>query len=158
MTDVSSFEDILKTPVSEIERPKPIPAGSYRCIIKQRPVFEKSARKQTPYVQFILNPLEAGEDVDADDLEAALTKGDGSTKVLSDVSIRATFYLTKDALWRLRKFLEDDLQIEDLADIGLEQGIDLAVNREVIAHIKHTPSDDGTAVYANLAGTAPVEE
>lgn len=154
----ASFGSILDKPASEVERPKPIPAGTYRCLIKQRPRFDKSSKKQTEFVEFQLTPLEAGDDVDENDLKAALTKGDGSVKKLTDVSIRATYYLTEDALWRLKKFLMDDLGIDDLEEIGFRQGIDQALNREVIASVKHVPSDDGTAVFAQLASTAPVEE
>lgn len=151
----TSFGSILDKPPSEVDRPKPLPAGSYRCIITERPRFDKSSKKQTEFVEFSLHPTSAEDDVDEDDLNAVLTKGDGSVAALKDKSIRATFYLTEDAMWRLKKFLVDDLLIEEGA--SFREMIDEALNREVIAHIKHVPSDDGTAVFAQLSSTAPAE-
>lgn len=152
---MAEFASILDRPPSEVERPKPLPSGSYKCIITERPRFDKSSKKQTEFVEFALHPLEAGEDVDEDELNKVLTKGDGSVGLLKDKSIRATFYLTEDAMWRLKKFLVDDLLIEE--GDSFREMIDEALNKEVIAYIKHVPSDDGTAVFAQLNGTAPVE-
>ena len=155
MATETTFSRILDKPMSQTERPKPLPAGSYRTIITERPRFDKSSKKQTDFVEFILHPLEAGEDVDEDDLNAVLIKADGSVGVLKDKSIRATFYLTEDAEWRLKKFLID-LGLEE--DLSYNEAIDAALNREVIAYIKHVPSQDGSAVFAQLSGTAPVED
>src|ERR1035438_8203509 len=103
----ANFGAILDKPSNEVERPKPLPQGSYTCAVKGLPKYDKSSKKQTEYVEFNLQPLAAGEDVDQDDLNAWMAKVDGSTRKLNEANIRATYYITEDALWRLKKFLDD---------------------------------------------------
>ena len=143
-----NFGAILDTPSQEIERPKPLPQGTYTCVVNGLPRMDKSAKKGTEFVEFNLNILAAGEDVDED----ALSEMGG----IANKSTRITFYLTENSVWRLKKFLAEDLQIEE-DDVTLRQMIGMAPGRQVLAHIKHTPSDDGTSVFANVASTAPVE-
>lgn len=142
-----NFGSILDRQSSEIERPKPLPVGTYTCVVKGLPKYDKSSKKQTEFVEFTLQPLAAGDDVDADDLEAM---GGFLNK-----TIRATYYLTEDALWRLKDFLTH-LGIEE-GDMSLRQRIGEATGRQVLATIKHQASEDGEAVYAQLGKTAAVE-
>lgn len=156
MSDVS-FSSILDKPSSDVERPKPLPTGTYQCVVDGQPRMDKSSKKGTPFVEFALRPMAALDDVDEDDLNASLTSADGTVKPLADKRIRATFYLTEDAAWRLKNFLVNDLQItEGKKKIG--QLISEAQNREVLAMLKHVPSEDGTGIFAQLAKTAPVVE
>lgn len=146
------FTSVLDQMPDEIERPKPLPPGSYICLIKDRPVQDKSAQKETPYVEFTLHPIEALETVDPEDLEDALTRANGEKKKLSDMSIRARFYDTADAGWRLKKFLLNDCQLENTGSIG--QIIENVVGCQVVAHIKHRST--GEDVFMDLKGTSPV--
>jgi len=152
MSDVN-FGAILDRPSTEIERPKPLPVGTYVCVVKGLPRQDKSARKGTEFVEFTLQPLgiyenENGEtDVDPDEL-AAMGGFEKRT-------IRATYYLTEDAIWRLKSFL-DDLGIEE-GDKSLRQRISESPGHQVLAVIAHQASDDGQNIYANLKSTAPVE-
>lgn len=145
----TSFSSILDKPASEIEKPKPLPVGTYTCVIKGQPRFDKSSKKQTEFVEFTLQPLAAGEDVDQDDLKAM---GGFTNK-----TIRATYYLTEDALWRLKKFLLEDCEIEASDDASFTQIITETPGKQVRAVIKHTASQDGQSVYAELAQTIAVE-
>ncbi len=145
---MANFASILDTPASDVERPKPLPVGTYTCVVKGLPRFDESSKKKTPFVEFGLQPLAAGEDVDADDLEAM---GGFANRM-----IKATYYLTEDASWRLKKFLADDLGI-DPDDKTLGQMIDETPGKQVFASLKHRASDDGQSVFAELAQTAPVE-
>ncbi len=142
-----NFDDILSRPASEVERPKPLPQGSYLCIVKGLPRHDKSSKKLTPFVEFTLQPTAAGEDVDEEDLAAM-----GG---IANKTIRATYYKTEDALWRLTDFLEH-CGI-DLEGKSISQAIDETPNCEVIAFIKHRASEDGQSIFAELAKTAPVE-
>jgi len=141
-----NFGAILDTPSSEVERPKPLPVGSYVCVVKGLPRFDKSSKKQTEFVEFTLQPLTAGDDVDQDALEEM---GGFSSRTM-----RATFYITEDAIWRLKKFLAEDLEI-DGEDRTLRQMIDDAPGKQVLVNIKHRASDDG-GIFAEIASTAPV--
>jgi len=141
-----NFGALLDKPASDVERPKPLPQGSYHCVVKGLPRFDKSSKKFTEFVEFTLQPTAAGEDVDEEDLAAM-----GG---ITNKTIRATYYITEDALWRLKDFLSH-CGIEE--DGSLRNMIDQTPNCEVIAFIKHRASEDGQSVFAELAKTAPVE-
>lgn len=143
---MASFNDILDKPASEIERPKPLPQGSYLCVVRGLPRHDKSSKKQTPFVEFTLAVQAPGEDVDAEDLQSM---GGADNK-----TIRATYYITDDALWRLKDFLGHC----GIAEEGsLRQMIDDAPNAQVVAFVKHRASEDGQSVFAELAKTAPAD-
>lgn len=151
-----NFGSILDRPPSKDDRPKALPAGSYVCVVDGRPRYDVSSKKKTEFVEFSLKPISAGEDVDSDDLLAALTRADGTSSALSDKRIKATYYLTEDAIWRLNTFLEH-LGIEEEEGKSRRVMIDETPGKQVIAFIKHEASDDGATVFAKLASTAPVE-
>lgn len=144
MNAAPNFSDLLNNNADEIERPKPLPAGSYLCTVKGLPEHGKSAKKQTPFVNFTLAVQQALDDVDADDLGAM-----GGTE---NKTIKATYYLTENSLWRLKEFLEH-CGI-DLSGKTLAAAIDETVNCSVVAQLKHEASEDRTAVFAKLANTA----
>lgn len=152
---MSNFASILDRPSTEIERPKPLPQGTYSCVVNGLPRYDKSSKKQTDFVEFTLKVLASGEDVDQDDLNAWMQKPDGTTRSLADASIRATYYLTEDAAWRLKKFLEDLGTTDD--DGSLRQRIEAAPGRQVNVFMKHRASDDGSTTFAEIGSTAPAE-
>lgn len=155
-----NFADILDTPATEISRPKPLPQGTYLWMVKGLPRLDKSTRKGTEFSEYTLQCLEASDDVDEDALKASLTKASGEVIPLRDRSIRATFYHTEDALYRLKKFLMD-LDIDEEDDDGkprkMREMMQDVPGRQVWGHIKHTPSDDGEMIFANIDKTAKVD-
>lgn len=151
-----NLNNILSKSPGEVDRPKPIPVGTYHFAVDGRPKFDESARKKTPYVEFTCKILGAGDDVDADDLKTALTKPSGESVKLNTKSMRLTFYTTEDALWRLKKFLVDlGLDIEG-EEKSFEAWIDETPGCQFLGTVKHTTSEDGEATYANISGTAKV--
>jgi len=86
--------------------------------------------------------------IDLDEVELEAMGG------FTNKTIRATYYITEDSLWRLKQFLEH-CGIEESG--SLRQMIDETPNAEVIAFMRHEASQDGEAVFATLAKTAPVE-
>src|SRR5215467_3262329 len=129
------FTSVLDQMPDEIDRPKPLPPGSYVCVIKERYIQDKSSLKETPYVEFALHPVEALENVDEEWLAETLTRANGEKKKLSDMTIRARFYDTPEAGFRLKKFLLDDCQLENNGSIG--QIMDNTIGCQVVANIKH---------------------
>ena len=147
MTD--KFQSILDKPASAIERPKPIPPGTYLTVVQGLPRYDKSSKKQTEFVEFTLALAAAMDDVDSEALEAA-----GG---IVGKTLRATYYLTEDAAWRLKKFLTD-LGFDTESDkFTLRQMIEESVNQQVYAKVKQRPSQDGKAIFAELADTAKVD-
>lgn len=138
-----TFESILDTPADAVERPKPLPAGTYDCIVKGLPEYGESSQKKTPFARFTLAVQAVGDDVDPDDLEAI-----GG---IADKTIKSTYYTTPDALFRLTDFL-DHCGI-DLEGKTVRQGIDETPNCAVRIVVTHRASDDGQQVFAEVKRT-----
>lgn len=143
-----AFQSILDRPSTDIERPKPMPVGTYVVVVQGQPKFDKSTKKQTDYVEFTFKFLEALDDVDTDALDAV-----GGIK---DKTIRNTYYLTEQAAFRLVDFL-DHVGAGD-EDMSLGQRIPEAVGKQCLATISHRASEDGQAVFAQVKSTAPIQE
>lgn len=152
-----NFAAILDTAPTSVERPKPLPAGTYVAQVKGLPKCDKSAKKETDYAEFTMQMVEARDDVDADELAAALTKSSGETVALGEKIMRLTYYLTSDAMWRLKKFLED-LGMDIDAYESFTAAINDAPGQQCLVTVKHAASADGQAVYANISGTAKLED
>lgn len=143
-----NFASLLDEAPEEINRPKPLPAGTYTCVVRGQPRYDKSSKKQTPFVEFTLAPIAAGDDVDEEEL-AGMGGFDGKT-------IRATYYLTEDAIFRLDEFhTHCGIDLEQPA--SRRQRNDEVVNAQVVAVVGHRASDDGQSVFAELKRTAPAE-
>lgn len=153
--ETPNFQDILDRQSTEIDRPKPLPVGSYTAMIQGLPRHDKSQKKGTPFVEFTLKILSAGDDVDEDDLNSALTKASGEVVPLMDKTMRLTFYITEDSVYRLKDFLAH-CGI-DLDDKTMRQALDETPGRQVGITVKHTASEDGDAIYANIGKTFSVE-
>lgn len=143
-----NFSSILDEAPTEVDRPKPLPVGTYTCVVGGQPTYDKSSRKGTPFVMFTLRPTAAEADVDEEEL-AEMGGFDNKT-------IRATFYLTEDAAYRLDEFhVHCGLDLAD--ESSRRQRNDEVVNAQVRAVVKHRSSDDGTQIYAELARTLPAD-
>ena len=142
------FASILDEAPTEVNRPKPLPEGTYLCVVGQ-PEDGKSAKKGTPFVKFPLKPISALDDVDSEALEEA---GGLESKNLS-----TTFYITADAVYRLDEFHQH-------CGIDLDEPISRrvrnseVVNSQVLAVVKHRISDDKTpTTFAEVSRTASAD-
>lgn len=90
------FSTLLSKPLDSIKRPPPLPAGTYMGTIKSYEALE-SKEKKTPYIRFNLNLVSPGQDIDPNDLNGI---------DLSKRQLRRDFFLTPDAEYRLKEFLE----------------------------------------------------
>lgn len=147
---MSSFQDILNKPAAEIEAPKPLPVGTYLALVDGQPEFNKIGKNNTDCVEFKLKLAQAGDDVDQAILLEQL-KG----KPLSEKSIKHRLFITEDAVWRLKKFLVEDLGIEE-GTRGLGEMIPEAMGKQVYVTLGHRPSDDGKQIYMEVKDTAKV--
>lgn len=143
-----NFGALLDKPGSEVERPKPLPQGSYTAMVQGLPRFDKSAKKQTELVEFTLKLLSAGEDVDA----AELAELGG----LADKTIKDTYYITEGSLWRLKDFLANcDLDAE--GDASLRELLEETPGKQIGVFIRHEASQDGQSIFAHVGKTFKVE-
>lgn len=152
-----NFSSLLDRAPSEVERPKPLPAGSYVTLIEGLPRYDKSTKKQTDYVEFTHRFLSSGEDVEATELDAALTSIDGTKKPLNEVRMKNTFYLTENSLWRLKDFLQHlgfDIESDEYS---LRDLVESTAGKQCGVFVKHVPSQDGTGIFAQIDRTFPLE-
>lgn len=151
---MASMQDILNTPSKDIEFAPLLPVGTYLCIIDGTPAFAKIGKNQTDCVNFKAKPVQPQADVDQDALQKALTKKDGTIRALGDVHFPVRQFITDDAAPRTKKFCEDCGAGDDSMSLG--QRISMTPGCQVLISIKHRPSDDGTQLFYDAAGTAKV--
>lgn len=134
------FSSLLRTPTDNIKAPKPLPAGTYRGIISKHELGQ-SKQKQTPFVMFEVRPQGAEADVAPEDLEGI----DLSTKTL-----RATYYLTPDSMFRvvdLAKSCGHNVSGRPLGEVIQ----DLSMNTPVLIEVTQRPSQDGETFFNDVA-------
>lgn len=143
-----NFSSVLDKPSSAIQKPKPFPVGSYIATVQGPPKIDKSTKKQTEYSEYTLKPFQTLDDVDSD----ALAEFGG----LGQKTMRATFYHTEDAIYRLKDFFDHcDIPQEDDDgnELSTRQRMALVANCTVGINVVHQVSDDGENVYSNVKKT-----
>jgi hypothetical protein len=128
----------LSKPTDSIEKPKPLPAGTYNGVISKYE-FGESKEKKTPYVRYHLTAHSAGEDVDPDSIEGI---------DLSKKSLRRDFYLTEDAMYRVKDFL-DSVGVST-SGRSLGEVIPEAINAAVLISVTQRSSPDGSEIYNDV--------
>ena len=146
---MTTFQDVLNKPLDEIDRPSPLPVGTYLTIVDGMPAIGELGKNKNGAAVFNLKFMQNMPDVDQSALLDAL-KG----KPLSARSIKYTLWLTEDAAWRAKQFLRDHLQIE--GGKTLSELCSMAMGRQVMVTLGHQASDDGQAIYNNVKATAKV--
>jgi len=142
------FSSVLNRKPVEVERPKPLPAGTYHVMVEKHEFLE-SKEKKTPYLHILFKILGPGPDVDP----ASLVGVDYAKRQL-----RQDFFLTEDALWRLREFFEKAIGI----DIGQRTFGEIIANelptKQVMAMVVQVPSQKAgdDSIYNNISGFAKI--
>lgn len=150
MTDFDP-QALLAKKGAEVQKPKALPEGTYLLTVNGRR-FDKSTEKKTNFVEFELIPTETLPDVDQTQLAAVL--GD---ETLMSKKQKATFYITPDALFRIKDFgracgLGDAVETLSMGEI-----IEECLNKQVCGIGKHSPNKrDPESPYFNLDSFAPV--
>jgi hypothetical protein len=145
--NVNDFEKILSKPMSEVERPKPVPVGTYLVGVIGLPEYGESERKKTPRARYTLEILEPQQDVDPVAVEE---RGGvvGST-------IRHDVWLTDNNMWRAREFVENcGISI---GQMGIGEALESVNGAQLLVLIRHEPAQDGSdQLYARIAKTMPI--
>jgi hypothetical protein len=81
----------------------------------------------------------------------------GGAERLSKMKLGLDFYLTEDAMWRLREFLEDSLRI-DCTTRSFKEAIPYAVNQQITFVMDVAVSDDGKASYNQIKSVLKPDE
>lgn len=144
---MASFEEIMKRPGSAIQAPQAYPVGTYHCIVDGPAEPGKSSQKQTDFWRFRFKVVGIDKDVDA--------KAAAEQQIVGKV-IAAEYYVTEDAVWRLKEMLQN-LGITGLDDTkNLEEGVSEAPGKQVWVKLRHEASPDGKRVFHRVASTAHV--
>lgn len=139
-----SFKDLLKSTAEEAVRPPVLPAGQFMARIVSHE-FGKSRRKKTPQVEFLWQISAASEEIDDDLLEGVNVEGK---------KMREAFYLTPDAMWRLKEFFE--VLVDNISGSSFEELIADSTGLQAWLDVSKEPSDDGEGFYNNIEGYAKV--
>ena len=143
-----NFSEILDRPATEIEKPKPLPVGTYIVVVRGLPEYFESSKKKTPGARFTLEILQAGDDVDTDDLEAMVG--------FQGKSLRHELWLTEDLLWRAKQFAEDCGIDTSEGTIG--QILEACNGCQVMIQVRHEPAQDGSdSTFAKIGKTGAVQ-
>lgn len=139
----TDFRSLLSKPADQIERPKPLPAGTYEGTITKYE-YGKSKEKKTPYVRYFVQVNSAGEDVDPVEMDGI---------DLSKKQLRRDFYLTDDAEYRVKELWEScgiDGTGRSLGEILPD-----LIGCQVLLEVTQRNSEDGKDTYndvGNLKG------
>ncbi len=142
-----NFSAILQNQASAIEKPKPLPIGSYICTNPALPEFKELGQNKTPCAEFSLKVMASSDDVDPEQLAEF---GDYKGK-----NVRHRMFLSENSLFRSKEELVKAFALEEEGK-NLGQLFNETVNKQVLVTIKHTPTQDGTDIYAEVEGIAAV--
>ncbi len=135
------FSKILQKQAEEIEKPKPMPIGSYICTNPKLPDFKGVGKNETPCAEFGLVVIAPSDDVDPEDLRAY---GDIKGK-----TIRHRMFLTEGTEYRTKEELVNAFGVEE-AGKNLGQMFNETINKQVLVTVKHRPSEDGTDIFMEV--------
>lgn len=141
------FSKILQKQATEIEKPKPLPIGTYICNNPKLPEFKGIGKNETPAAEFGLVVLAPMEDVDPSELA---TYGDYKGK-----TIRHRMFLTEGTEFRTKEELKNAFGVDEEGK-NLGQMFNETINKQVAVKIRHRPSDDGTEMFAEVESLAAV--
>lgn len=141
----TDFMALLGQTADSVEKPKPMPNGTYQFNIKSHE-FGESSKKGTPFVEFKCSPMQPLEDVDVEAL--------GQVKNWQAKEMRLTFYLTEDAIFMLKEFL-GHLGM-DTAGRTFAEMIPETVNCQFNGFCKQSfDAKKPDRVFTNIESTAP---
>ena len=144
---MSSFEEILKRPGSEIKAPEAYPVGEYHCLVDGPPEPGKSSQKGTDYLRFKYRIIAPFKGVD----EAKAAEQQVTGKIITE-----DFYILDNTIWRLKEMLKN-LGIDGLDDAKSPfEALPEAPGRQLLVTLRHETSPDGKRVFHRVASTAHV--
>lgn len=146
-----NFESVLDKRVTDVEKPKPKPTGTYGAIITGTPEFRTMPNKQGgedhKIVSFKIKAQYAGPDVDPDQLADVGSEVPSWPAFTHDI-----FYGTPEGEWALVQFLTNTLGIdpgEGKAAKSVREILAEAPGKQLTIELKHEP-------YVNRSGEADI--
>ncbi len=155
------FTESLKVKLSDVPKPPRVPIGHYVMKVAKAAVFSKrGANEEWSVIDIPFRGVEAGEDVDTDDLEEY---GSVSSIYMSkgflfsnndDVDAQTGNAKTLDAV---KRFILDTLKV-DAADMELDEALVEIVGAECLVQVIHKANEnDPENPHVNIGKTAPID-
>lgn len=153
------FSEALDRKMEEVKRPPVPPVGHYVWQVAKHPDHEEFDSKDGKHFErltFSLRAVQAGEDVDPDDLaEFGNVAGFPNRKTFlfsNDEEDQAAF---DRSMFQLRRFLECCGVDES---VSIQEGLAAAVGGQFLGQLNHRPDpNDPEVIYAEVGNTAPLE-
>jgi len=141
----ADFQKLMNVPIDEIKPPPTLPPGTYEGIAVSFE-FGESSQKKTPFVRIHCQPTAPSSDVDMDEYNNADPPID-----LSKKQFRSDFYLTENARFMLKNFLES---FSDITTKGrtLDAVMPEIVNKAILMEVQRQPNNDGSG-FINTLGS-----
>lgn len=143
----TNFAELLNTKTDDIERPKPVPPGTYLFSIKEFK-FDNVGQNQNPACIYTFQFLLPDEDVDQDEFQEF-----GGQPKLASRTHRETFWLTPDAMFRLKDFLAI---LGETSGRTLQACISESVGQQFKATISHRMGKARMDANGNQIGETPI--
>lgn len=154
----ANFQDILNKKVGEVEKPKPIPIGSYLFAVAAPPKIGPLGKKQTLAAEFTCKVIAPRPDVDQNQINNYESGGVKGLDAIRGKEMRLTHWLTEDALYRTKEFCVEHLGLDEQGgQKSIGQLVNECMNRTFVGFVVHNPSEDGTTLYANIQRTAKAD-
>jgi len=135
------FSKILGKQAEAIEKPKPLPIGTYLCTNPKLPEFLGIGKAETPAAVFKYLIIAPQEDVDPDELKDF---GDWKGK-----TIKHNMFLSEASEFRTKETICEVYGIDE-AGKTLGQIFNETINKQLLVTVKHRPSDDGTEMFTDV--------
>lgn len=139
MTNTTNFTSILAgMTMGEMEKPKPLPVGSYAGLITGLEYVEVKKRDNSGTANKVV--VKGKIVAPLSDVDAAAIEAFGGMPKLVDKPFKIDFFLTPESAWRLQEFVLEHVEL-DLRGQTFDQGLPQIVNNQVGIHINHRPDD-----------------
>lgn len=150
---------LLSKPVSSIIKPVRLPIGAYLGTTTKYEFDKARNEKASPLVRFTAVPTEALPDVDQEQLAASLKDGNGNPVAITERSQRLEFWLTPDALHRLKTFAGEHCGVPDVDNMNVGEMIQSVIGQPFMFILGQSPNKKNPEEpYINIDSTGPVPE
>jgi hypothetical protein len=136
---MSTFEELANVRAGDVKPPVNLPAGHYEVMVDGAMTPHKAAKSGNIAMRFPVSILEAGDDVDQEELARAT-----ENKSLADRKFNMDFWMSPDARYRFTNFARSVLPEFD-ENLTLPQLAEQIVENKVrfTAELKYEADTDG---------------
>lgn len=152
------FTEALNEKATDVEKPPVLPVGTYVWTVIKEPKVSQTASGEWTVVEFPVKSVSADTDVDEDELAEYGNPAGAIARVAfmspTDPDREAE---QKTALWRIKNFLGDILQVDCADDATISEMMAASPHCQFYATVAHRMADDGEQVFIDLKNIAALD-